>query len=322
MSRSIVFRPVLNKKRKKLFKVVAFLWAIALLLGFSACSLNTPGDDQAKQRAKEDLAISSYLSQNGKSATRNDVGIYKVEVTAGTGPLALTTDVLELDMKLNTFEGQQFFTDTAFVVTVENNIYLPNIAGAIPGLANAALQLNKGETAEFYIPSYLFFGSSSGFFNGVTIGANETIVAILNLKDIRTSVGQRTYEDQVIASILKDSVGYVRESDGLYRKTRTAGTGVETPMSTSSVLVNFTGTYLDNTEFDSGVNTVFQPQNTVEGFGQALMSMHKGETAVFYIPSQLAYGPAGSVNSSTQVQDVGAYKTLRFEITIVNFTSM
>ena len=59
--------------------------------------------------------------------------------------------------------------------------------------------------------------------------------------------------------------------------------------------VNFRGTLLDGTEFDSsskrGQPSQFPIGNVIHGWTEALQQMHVGSTWKVFIPAELAYGP-------------------------------
>lgn len=299
-------------------KLLNYLSVLALL-GLAACNVHSETDAETARRAQEDQQIAAFLQAAGKTATKTNSGIYKVEISPGTGDDAKATDIIEISMQLNTFNGTPFFSDTSYVVTATNGLYLPEVTGSIDGLVESSLLLNQGESAEFYIPSYLFFGPSTGYYNNVLIESNETVDALMKLKAIRTDDQQKTYEDQVIASILKDSTGYERSSDGVYRKVLIEGTGTDMPASTTSVTITYTGKFLNATKFDNGTNAEFKPENMIQGLKETIIKMKKGETDIIYIPSQLGYGPAGTVDANTEIQGVPAFSTLRFDVTLNSF---
>lgn len=64
------------------------------------------------------------------------------------------------------------------------------------------------------------------------------------------------------------------------------------------VLMNFRGTLIDGTEFDSsgkthGGQAKYRVQHLIRGFGEALQMMQEGAKWKLYIPSDLAYGIGG-----------------------------
>ena len=69
------------------------------------------------------------------------------------------------------------------------------------------------------------------------------------------------------------------------------------PSPTSRVSVNYTGTLLDGTVFDSttagGKPTTFQVNGVIPGWTEALLTMSRGEKRRLVIPPELAYGERG-----------------------------
>ena len=61
--------------------------------------------------------------------------------------------------------------------------------------------------------------------------------------------------------------------------------------------VHYTGMLTDGTVFDSSIQrgepTTFPLNQVIPGWTEGLQLMQTGSTAVFYIPSNLAYGPNG-----------------------------
>ncbi|MDR0682517.1 MAG: FKBP-type peptidyl-prolyl cis-trans isomerase [Dysgonamonadaceae bacterium] len=86
--------------------------------------------------------------------------------------------------------------------------------------------------------------------------------------------------------------------------------GEERPIQTASVTVNYTGTYYNETVFDSGINKVFSVNGIVRGLGVALQNMVTGDKWNICIPYHLGYG---TVTTGT----IPAYTTLFFEIELV-----
>ena len=87
--------------------------------------------------------------------------------------------------------------------------------------------------------------------------------------------------------------GVVTTASGLQYKIDRPGTG-ESPKATDEVTVNYRGTLLDGTEFDSSYKRN-QPLTTplngvIKGWGEALQLMKVGEKVELFIPPDLAYG--------------------------------
>lgn len=94
----------------------------------------------------------------------------------------------------------------------------------------------------------------------------------------------------------KSKPGVITLPDGLQYKILTPGTGA-TPQDGDTVTVNYRGTLVDGTEFDSsaahGRPLQFQVGRVIPGWNQALKLMKAGAKWQLFIPPNLAYGANG-----------------------------
>jgi FKBP-type peptidyl-prolyl cis-trans isomerase FklB len=94
----------------------------------------------------------------------------------------------------------------------------------------------------------------------------------------------------------KGKDGVVTLPDGLEYKIITAGTGAK-PTASDTVTVNYKGTLIDGTEFDSsykrGQPATFPVGGVIKGWTEALQLMPVGSKWQLFIPTDLAYGDAG-----------------------------
>ncbi|MCH5231227.1 MAG: FKBP-type peptidyl-prolyl cis-trans isomerase [Muribaculaceae bacterium] len=86
---------------------------------------------------------------------------------------------------------------------------------------------------------------------------------------------------------------YYQTSSGLKYVIAQPGSG-KTPKATDTVTVHYVGTLTDGTQFDSsidrGESIAFPLGGVIPGWTEGLQYMQEGGVAVFYIPSNLAYG--------------------------------
>ncbi|HEY6457263.1 MAG TPA: FKBP-type peptidyl-prolyl cis-trans isomerase [Steroidobacteraceae bacterium] len=86
--------------------------------------------------------------------------------------------------------------------------------------------------------------------------------------------------------------GVVTTASGLEYKVLRPGSG-EPPKATDQATVNYRGTLLDGTEFDSSYKrkqpATFQVSQVIKGWQEALMLMQPGSKVELYIPPTLAY---------------------------------
>jgi FKBP-type peptidyl-prolyl cis-trans isomerase len=95
----------------------------------------------------------------------------------------------------------------------------------------------------------------------------------------------------------KNNPGVITLPDGLQYKVLATGTGV-TPTADATVTVNYRGTFLDGTEFDSsakaGHPVQLQANHVIPGWTEALTNMMVGSKWQLFVPSELAYGERGN----------------------------
>lgn len=103
-------------------------------------------------------------------------------------------------------------------------------------------------------------------------------------------------------------------SSGLQYKIIEKGNGVK-PATTDKVTINYKGTLINGTVFDSsyerGQPATFGVTQVIPGFSEALQMMSPGAHYIVYIPQELAYGEraAGKIEP---------YSTLVFEIEMIS----
>jgi FKBP-type peptidyl-prolyl cis-trans isomerase FklB len=94
----------------------------------------------------------------------------------------------------------------------------------------------------------------------------------------------------------KSKYGVVTLPDGLQYMVISDGAG-DMPAEGEMVSVNYRGTFIDGTEFDSsaklGKSAQFRVGEVIPGWTEALKLMKAGSKWQLFIPSDLAYGPQG-----------------------------
>jgi FKBP-type peptidyl-prolyl cis-trans isomerase FklB len=114
----------------------------------------------------------------------------------------------------------------------------------------------------------------------------------------------------------KTKDGVVTLPSGLQYKILKEGTGPK-PAATDTVVCNYKGTLLDNTEFDSsykrGQPATFPVSGVIKGWTEALQLMPVGSKWQLFIPSDLAYGARGGPGGG-----IGPNATLVFEVELMS----
>jgi FKBP-type peptidyl-prolyl cis-trans isomerase FklB len=113
----------------------------------------------------------------------------------------------------------------------------------------------------------------------------------------------------------KGKSGVKTTASGLQYKVLKEGSG-PSPGATDTVTVNYRGTLIDGTEFDSsykrGEPATFPVGGVIKGWTEALQMMKKGAKYQLWIPANLAYG------ERAMPPDIGANSTLIFEVELVD----
>lgn len=109
--------------------------------------------------------------------------------------------------------------------------------------------------------------------------------------------------------------GVKTTASGLQYKVETEGKGAK-PKADDIVEVNYRGTLVDGTEFDSsykrGQTVTFPVNGVIPGWSEALQLMTVGSKYQLFIPSDLAYGPGGTGGA------IGPNQALVFEVELVS----
>jgi FKBP-type peptidyl-prolyl cis-trans isomerase len=109
--------------------------------------------------------------------------------------------------------------------------------------------------------------------------------------------------------------GVKTTASGLQYKVETEGKGAK-PKADDTVEVNYRGTLVDGTEFDSsykrGQTVTFPVNGVIPGWSEALQLMTVGSKYQLFIPSDLAYGPGGTGGA------IGPNQALIFEVELVD----
>jgi len=113
----------------------------------------------------------------------------------------------------------------------------------------------------------------------------------------------------------KSKEGVVTLPSGLQYKILKEGTGPK-PAATDTVTVNYRGTLIDGTEFDSSYKrnepTTFGVNQVIKGWTEALQLMPVGSKWQLFIPSDLAYG------ERSPGAEIGPNSTLIFDVELVS----
>ncbi|MEM6347456.1 MAG: FKBP-type peptidyl-prolyl cis-trans isomerase [Bacteroidota bacterium] len=103
---------------------------------------------------------------------------------------------------------------------------------------------------------------------------------------------------------------------GIFYAITKEGVGTETPNMFSTILIDYVGTLLDGTQFDSsnGFPREFQLGTLIRGWQIGLEQFKAESKGILIIPSRFAYRETGSIDGS-----IGPNTVIRFDIELVEF---
>lgn len=316
-----------------------------VIIGFIAFGLFSckKSSDNLTIKQFDENSIQTYISQNGLTGFKRDTtggdttGIYYQIITAGTGSVVNYPDLVSYVYTYHTFDGNYSTTDT---IANHTNTYVGHITPTAVQIAVKNILKRKGGKIRFLIPSRLAFGINGYFSGAITINGNQCLdytVSLVNndiyldpttQKPVKNTItgnyinNQDIYDNISIQKYMAANSlsGYTKSPSGLWYKVVTAGTGTDPISLSSTVGVQYTGTLLNGTTFDSEVTTdgtaatSFTLYDVVSGFAEGLSKTTAGGKLSLLIPSALAYGNSASGS-------IPAFSCLRFEVTVVTVSN-
>jgi len=149
-----------------------------------------------------------------------------------------------------------------------------------------------------------------------TIMALQKELQTKQQEQVKAAGEKNKKEGAVFLASNKSKEGVVTLPSGLQYKIISAGTG-SSPKASDTVTVNYRGTLIDGTEFDSsykrGQPATFPVNGVIKGWTEALQLMKEGSKWQLFIPGDLAYGERG-----TQGGPIGANAVLIFDVELVS----
>jgi len=163
-------------------------------------------------------------------------------------------------------------------------------------------------------PNILVKGIQDALSGATPLLSNEEIqeTMVVLQKEMAEKQKQR---GEAFLSENKKKEGVKTLASGLQYKVIKAGTGKK-PKINDTVTVNYRGTLIDGTEFDSsfrrGQPATFLVSGVIPGWTEALPLMGEGAKWQLFVPSNLAYGERGAGGV------IGPNTTLIFEIELIS----
>ena len=261
-------------------KIVLFA-AIAAAVGFASCTAQAP-----KANLKNEVDTLSYMMGVNNTQGLNDILVGRMGVDLNDmdafleGFIEASTKTSKKDkaymaglqigqqVAVDMFEGinQQIFGGDS-LQSLNKADFLAGFIAAVKG--NAAFSL---DSARVYV---------------------EKHADAIKAKALESRYGENKAAGEAFLAENAKKEGVVTTESGLQYKVIKAGKG-EVPTATSTVKVNYKGTLIDGTEFDSSYKrnepTTFRANQVIKGWTEALTMMPVGSKWELYIPQELAYG--------------------------------
>jgi len=154
---------------------------------------------------------------------------------------------------------------------------------------------------------FLVKGIEDAYKGATPLLTQEEMVAIQKEFALKMQAEQKAKMEEMKAKNLAAGVTYLEENkkkdgvvvteSGLQYQILKQGVG-ENAKPTDKVTVEYAGTLIDGTEFDStkqhGKPAQFQVDQVIKGWGEALQLMNPGTKLHLVIPAELAYGENGA----------------------------
>ncbi len=283
-------------------KKVSIFMAIAAAASLASCTAQAP-----KANLKTDIDSLSY-----------SIGMAQTQGLKGylTGRLNVDTAYMAEFIKgLNEGANKTSKKDIAYMAGLQIGQQISN-------------QMMKGINQELFAGDSTKTISKDNFMAGFIAGTLEkggvmTMEAAQEytrtaMETIKAKAMEEKYADNKAAGEKflaenKAKEGVKTTESGLQYKVITEGKG-EIPADTCKVKVNYKGTLIDGTEFDSSYKrnepATFRANQVIKGWTEALTMMPVGSKWELYIPQELAYG-------SRESGQIKPFSTLIFEVELV-----
>lgn len=289
-------------KRNSKMKKVTFLTVLAVAAGLASCTAQSP-----KGNLKDGVDSLSYAF--GMSQTN---GIEQYFAQQGI-------DSTKMGEFLKGFkEGARKISDKD--VAYMAGLQLGQMVSKrwVEGLNQ---QVFGGDSTQTVSRDNLLAGFLAGVVNDTTVMKMVEARAYTQtqMEAVKAQAIEKKYADNKAAGEKflaenKTKEGVVTLPSGLQYKVITEGKGA-IPADTCKVKVNYKGTLIDGTEFDSSYKrkepATFRANQVIKGWTEALTMMPVGSKWELYIPQELAYG------SRETGGNIKPFSTLIFEVELL-----
>ena len=282
-------------------KIVLFA-AIAAATGLASCTAQAP-----KANLKSEIDSLSYMMGVTNTQGLMDFAAQRMGVDS-----ASTADFIkgiEAGIHMNTNKDKAYQAGIQIGQQISGDMF--------EGMNR---QLFGGDSAQSLSKDNFLAGFIAAVKNGAVVTVDdartfvETHTEAIKAKALEAKYGENKAAGIKFLEENKTKEGVVTTESGLQYKVIKAGKG-EIPSKTSTVKVNYKGTLIDGTEFDSSYKrnapASFRADQVIAGWTEALTMMPVGSKWELYIPQELAYGAR---ETGGQIKP---FSTLIFEVELL-----
>ena len=283
-------------------KKIVFFAAIVAAAGLASCTSQAP-----KAKLKSEIDSLSYMVGVTNTQGLSDFAYQRLGVDS-----ASYTDFVR---------GIQ---DGIHKTTKQEKAYIAGIqiGQQVSGdmIENINMQLFGNDSAQSLSKDNFLAGFIAAVKNGAVVSVEdartfvETHTEAIKAKALEAKYGENKAAGEKFLAENKTKEGVITTESGLQYKVIKEGKG-EIPTKESSVKVNYKGTLIDGTEFDSSYKrnapATFRADQVIKGWTEALTMMPVGSKWELYIPQELAYGAR---ETGGQIKP---FSTLIFEVELL-----
>ena len=130
-------------------------------------------------------------------------------------------------------------------------------------------------------------------------------------------VAPQPEQDSIKAYLDSNHIDAVRHPAGFYYKIINPGTGTDTMLLCSEILIDYRGQLKNGQEFDKGTDVYFVLGALIEGWKKGLPLIKKSGEIILYIPPSLGYGSQDYVQDGVVV--IPAKSNLIFDVKLLDY---
>jgi FKBP-type peptidyl-prolyl cis-trans isomerase len=254
------------------------------------------------------LGLLMLVAACGKKEKETPNGLKYTVVEAGDGVLPKTKEIIVFDWQLKDSKDSvwqaTFNEGVPSAAQIADSTQLPNE----DGLTQMLRMLSKGDSVTTDMPITEYFSKRGGALPP-EIDSTLTITFTIKVREIMPeeqfqSYMEAEFKKHEVRIFDKDKrdIGKYLSDQNLQAKVDTSGLqyiihntgGGPKPTVDDCVEVKYKGTFLKTGEvFDQAERIAFPLNGVIAGWKLGIPMLGKGDSATFFIPSKLAYGPQG-----------------------------